>query len=113
MSVPVNKKAYKWQDTALARFVRAAYFAIVADCGVGKTLAAIRIAVAKNMPVIVITSTHRLCEQWKNDILQDTGPDEDVWVYDKPTETKQGNSYRAAFEAWLKTRANEKEENLD
>jgi superfamily II DNA or RNA helicase len=54
------------------------------------------------MPVIVIAPTHRLCEQWKNDILQDAGPDEDVWVYDKSTETKQGEYYREAFELWLK-----------
>jgi superfamily II DNA or RNA helicase len=55
------------------------------------------------MPVIVIAPTHRLCEQWKNDILQDAGPDEEVWVYDRPTETKQGEYYREAFEQWLTT----------
>jgi superfamily II DNA or RNA helicase len=97
----MDRKAYNWQNTAVARFVRAAYFAIVADCGVGKTLAAILIALAKNMPVIVIAPTHRLCEQWKKDILQDAGPDEEVWVYDKPAETKQGERYKEAFEQWL------------
>jgi superfamily II DNA or RNA helicase len=96
------KQSYKWQESAVARFARAAYFAIVADCGVGKTLAAIKIALAKRMPVIVITATHRLCEQWKHDILTDAGPDEQVWVYSKPEETKQGARYREAFEAWLK-----------
>jgi superfamily II DNA or RNA helicase len=101
MQETVAKKAYSWQNTALARFVRAAYFAIVADCGVGKTLAAIRIALAKKMPVIVIAPTHRLCEQWKNDILQNAGPDEEVWVYSRPEETKQGDYYREAFETWL------------
>jgi superfamily II DNA or RNA helicase len=97
----MSKKAYNWQDTALTRFTRAVYFAIVADCGVGKTLAAIRIALAKKMPVIVIAPTHRLCEQWKNDILRDAGPDEEVWVYSRPEETKQGDYYRESFEAWL------------
>jgi superfamily II DNA or RNA helicase len=95
------RKPYKWQETALARFARAAYFAIVADCGCGKTLAAIRIALTKKMPVIVIAPGHRLCEQWKNDILQDAGPDEDVWVYSRPEETKQGERYKEAFEKWL------------
>jgi superfamily II DNA or RNA helicase len=95
------KQSYSWQNTALARFARAIYFAIVADCGVGKTFAAIRIALAKKMPVIVIAPTHRLCEQWKNAILEDAGPDEDVWVYDKPTETKQGEYYKEIFEKWL------------
>jgi superfamily II DNA or RNA helicase len=92
------KQSYEWQNTALARFARAAYFAVVADCGCGKTLAAIRIALAKKMPVIVIAPTHRLCDQWKADILEDAGPDEEVWVFSKPEETKQGERY---FEEWL------------
>jgi superfamily II DNA or RNA helicase len=71
------------------------------DCGCGKTLAAIRIALAKKLPVIVITATHRLCEQWKNDILKDAGPDEDVWVYSRPEETRRGERYREDFETWL------------
>jgi superfamily II DNA or RNA helicase len=95
------KKIYRWQKTALARFARAVYFSIVADCGVGKTLAAILIALDKKMPVIVIAPTRRLCDQWKQDILRDAGPGEDVWVYDKPVETKQGERYREAFESWL------------
>jgi superfamily II DNA or RNA helicase len=96
------KRSYKWQSTALARFARAVYFAIVADCGCGKTLAAIRIALTKKMPVIVIAPTHRLCEQWKKDILKDAGADEDVWVYSRPEETAQGEHYRETFETWLR-----------
>jgi superfamily II DNA or RNA helicase len=99
----VDKKTYKWQNTAVARFVRAAYFAIVADCGCGKTFAAIRIALAKQMPVIVIAPTHRLCEQWRGDVLQDAGPDESVWVYDRNEERKHGKQYQEAFEKWLQS----------
>jgi superfamily II DNA or RNA helicase len=97
----VGKKIYDWQKTALARFTRAVYFSIVADCGCGKTLAAILIALAKKMPVIVIAPGHRLCEQWKKDILETAGPDEKVWVYSRPEETKQGEYYKEAFEQWL------------
>jgi superfamily II DNA or RNA helicase len=53
------------------------------------------------MPVIVIAPTHRLCEQWAADIKRDGGGDEKVWVYDKPTETKQGEYYKEIFEQWL------------
>jgi superfamily II DNA or RNA helicase len=94
-------KAYQWQENALARFARAAYFALVVDCGCGKTFAAIKIALAKRMPVIVIAPTHRLCEQWRDEILRDAGPDEEVWVYDKPSETRQGERYREEFSKWL------------
>jgi superfamily II DNA or RNA helicase len=97
----MSKKSYNWQDTALARFVREAYFAIVADCGCGKTLTAIQIALAKKMPVIVIAPTHRLCEQWATAIKEDGGEKEDVWVYSKPAETKQGESYKEGFEQWM------------
>jgi superfamily II DNA or RNA helicase len=95
------KKPYNWQNSAVARFVRAVYFSIVADCGVGKTFALILIALAKMMPVIVIAPGHRLCEQWKSDIEDALGEDADVWVYSRPEETKQGEHYREKFEQWL------------
>jgi superfamily II DNA or RNA helicase len=95
------KQSYNWQNTAFARFARAAYFAIVADCGVGKTFAAMRIALTKKMPVIVIAPGHRLCGQWKDAILQDAGPNEEVWVYSKPEETAQSGQYKEKFEKWL------------
>jgi superfamily II DNA or RNA helicase len=92
-----------WQLAAKARFVAREIMALVADCGVGKTFAAILIALAKNMPVIVIAPTHRLCEQWKEEIEETLGDEADVWVYAKPDETKQGDYYRERFEAWLTT----------
>jgi superfamily II DNA or RNA helicase len=98
----MTKTPYNWQRSAVMRCVRAAYFAIVADCGCGKTLAAIKIALGKMLPVIVIAPGRRLCEQWKNDILENAGPDEDVWLYAKPEETKQGEYYKERFEEWLK-----------
>jgi len=53
------------------------------------------------MPVIVIAPTHRLCEQWKSDIKEIAGDDADIWVYSKPEETKEGESYRERFAKWL------------
>jgi len=71
--------------------------------GCGKTLAGILIALKKAMPVIVIAPTHRLCEQWKKEIEEFAGEEADVWVYSKPEETKQGESYRERFVKWLTT----------
>lgn len=95
------KQTYDWQTSTVARCARAVYFSIVGDCGCGKTLAAIKIALAKMMPVIVIAPTRRLCEQWKEAILEDAGPDEQVWVYSNPQEMAQGETYREDFEKWL------------
>jgi len=94
-------KPYMWQLQAAVTGAAAKIIALVVDCGGGKTLAAILIALIKKLPVIVIAPTHRLCEQWKNDILDIMDDDADVWVYSKPDETKQGDQYRKRFEEWL------------
>jgi len=94
------KQPYNWQNAAVARFVRAAYFALVCDCGTGKTLAAILIALAKKKPVIVIAPGHRLCDQWK-EAIKEVDEEADVWVYSKPEETKQGAQYQERFKDWL------------
>jgi superfamily II DNA or RNA helicase len=75
---------------------------LVVDCGCGKTLAAILIALIKNKPVIVIAPTHRLCSQWKTDI-EESVENADVWLYSKPEETKQGVQYQERFKKWLTT----------
>jgi superfamily II DNA or RNA helicase len=96
---------YQWQQEALARFARAAYFALVVDCGLGKTLAAIAIAKEKRRSTLVITPGHDLCVQWRDEILSAAGSDEgeieDVWVYSRTEETKRGEAYREEFIAWL------------
>lgn len=92
---------YQWQKEALKRFARAAYFALVVDCGLGKTLAAILIAKEKNLPTLAIAPGNSLCAQWKGEILKAAGPDEDVWVYSRVEETKRGDAYREEFIAWL------------
>jgi superfamily II DNA or RNA helicase len=97
----MKRKNYKWQESAIAQFVRAVYFALVVDCGLGKTAAAIQIALGKMLPVIVIAPGHTLCNQWRDEIREVAGPDEDVWVFDKSTETAQGERYREDFSTWL------------
>jgi superfamily II DNA or RNA helicase len=98
-----SKIPWKWQIAAVARFGMEKIMSIVADCGTGKTFAAIMIALAKMMPVIVIAPGHMLCEQWRDDIKDVLGDDADVWVYSKPEETKQGEYYKERFEKWLTT----------
>jgi superfamily II DNA or RNA helicase len=100
---PQNReiKLYEWQKSAIARFARAAYFALVVDCGLGKTIAAIQIALRKKLPTLVIAPGHTLCNQWRDEILRVVGPDEQVWVHSKPEETKNVEKYREEFAQWL------------
>jgi len=94
-----DKVPWAWQINALAYATRN-ILATVADCGVGKTLFAIMVALIKNKPVIVIAPTRRLCAQWKDDIEKSVA-NADVWLYSKPEETKQGVKYQERFEQWL------------
>jgi len=94
---------YKWQLQAAAIGAARKIISLVVDCGCGKTLAAILIALEKKLPVIIIAPTHRLCEQWKNDIQEVLDAEADIWVYSKPEETKQGARYQERFEKWLTT----------
>jgi len=99
----LSKVPYAWQLQAATLGAAREIIALIVDCGCGKTLAAILIAIAKQMPNIVIAPTHRLCEQWKNEIKEVEGDSADVWVYSKPEETKEGEKYKERFEKWLTT----------
>ena len=96
----MKKVPYAWQIQAAAIGAVKEFISIAVDCSCGKTFAAILIALKKQMPVIVIAPTHRLCEQWKRDI-EETVAGADVWVYNKPEDTKQGAYYKERFERWL------------
>jgi superfamily II DNA or RNA helicase len=99
----MTKVPWAWQLAAKTRFAAQEIISLVVDCGCGKTFAAILIALAKMMPTVVIAPTHRLCEQWKEEIEETLGDEADVWVYSQPEETKQGDYYRERFETWLST----------
>jgi superfamily II DNA or RNA helicase len=96
----MKNKPYDWQNNAVVRFARAVYFALIVDCGCGKTLAAIMIALEKMKPVIIIAPTHRLCAQWK-EAIEENVEDADVWLYSRSEDTKQKELYKERFEEWL------------
>ena len=90
---------WDWQIKAAASYAGREIAAIVAHCGTGKTLAGILLAKAKQMPTIVIAPTHRLCEQWKEDIKEELGDEADVWVY--KAEDARRSGYWEEFDGWL------------
>jgi superfamily II DNA or RNA helicase len=95
----MKKVPWAWQLQAVGWAARQ-IISLVVDCGCGKTLAAILIALAKNKQNIVIAPGHRLCSQWEESI-KETDNAADVWLYSKPEETKQGAAYQERFEKWL------------
>jgi superfamily II DNA or RNA helicase len=97
-------KLYQWQEEALDLFAKAEFFALVADCGLGKTRAAIEIARRKSLPCLIITPGAALCGQWKEEILA-SDPDADVWVYNRQDEARLGEAYRDKLREWLASAA--------
>ena len=70
---------WKHQIQAKKRFSPAKFFALLFDCGTGKTRTAIRIAEEKELPVLVIAPKN-LCNQWRDQIKDLVGEEEDVLV---------------------------------
>ncbi len=95
-----GKRLYAWQQKAIKRFKDSPFFAIVADCGLGKSLAAIHIALKKRLPVIVIAPGHTLCDQWAREI-QEVDETADIWVYRASDESADKTGYGARFAKWL------------
>ena len=100
------KHLYNWQKKAVALFKNVSFGMLNICCGGGKTLAALQLAQEKELPVIIIAPGHHLCEQWVK-ALKEEDPEADIWVHNRPKETKEGQKYRDAFVAWLSTEAEE------
>ena len=72
-------KDWTHQAKATKRFSPARFFALLFDCGTGKTRTAIKIALKKQKPVLVIAPKN-LCRQWRDQIHEIAGKDEEVLV---------------------------------
>lgn len=95
-------KPYQWQEKTAEQSSAWDALCMWVDCGCGKTLALILIALRKLLPVIVIAPGHALCEQWKRELIESGAAEEkDVWVYDRNEERRQGAAYEPAFRAWV------------
>lgn len=60
-------KLWNHQKYAIEKYKDKEYFGLLFDMGLGKTMTAIKIAEAKDRPVLVI-APNALCEQWAEEI---------------------------------------------
>ena len=88
---------YKYQKDVIDRMKDLPYMMIDASCGTGKTLMAIHIAKAKNLPVMVIAPKN-LRATWVEELKADD--ENDVFVYD--ASMKNDENKRKEFMEWLK-----------
>lgn len=102
---------YRWQDIAIYLCSRLKAFALSVECGCGKTLAAIRIAFVKNLPVLVITP-NRLMDQWHDEILSCGEDEKNVWVHRAPEkkDAVEQQEYYSKLRSWINGGNNGREE---
>lgn len=60
-------KLWSHQQYAVDKYKDKPFFGLLFDMGLGKSLTAIKIAEAKDKPVLII-APNALCEQWKEEI---------------------------------------------
>jgi superfamily II DNA or RNA helicase len=95
------KTPREYQHNAFTRLVDALYFCLNFDCGLGKTFVLCWIAVTRGMPMIVIAPKN-LTEQWRDEFIACGVAAEDIFIADKPAETKDPEGYKSTFEKWLR-----------
>ena len=94
------KQPRAYQQNAFDRFKDAVVSCINLDCGLGKTFVAIWIALWKKKPTLII-APKRLCKIWQEELI-DSGVDPaDIFIADKPEESKDPEGYAKRFQEWL------------
>lgn len=88
-------KLWKHQEYAIEKYKDRPFFGLLFHMGLGKTLTAIRIAEAKDKPVLII-APNALCNQWADEIQQNAEKEWDVLVCTSKTRKKK--TFREALD---------------
>lgn len=80
----MSKKLWKHQSYAIDKYKNRPFFGLLFSCGLGKTLTTIRIAEAKDRPVLII-APNALCKQWKDEIEANKEKDWNVLICSSKT----------------------------
>lgn len=87
-------KLWNHQKYAIEKFKDRPYFGLLFDCGLGKTVTAIKIAEAKERPVLII-APNVLCKQWAEEIEDKKEKDWTTVVC--TSKTKSTKRFKEAF----------------
>lgn len=87
-------KLWSHQQYAVDKYKNKPFFGLLFDMGLGKSLTAIKIAEAKERPVLII-APNALCEQWAEEI--DKYKEKDWEVVVCTSRTKKTKKFREAF----------------
>ena len=95
----MKKKPYKWQEQAIAEKTGKEFFMLNCSCGLGKTYTFIEIVRNSKYPKIIIAPKN-ICNQWKNELVDESIPVEKIWVFDQPVMSKNPIPYKQQFTHW-------------
>lgn len=87
-------KLWNHQKYAIEKFKNRPFFGLLFDCGLGKTVTAIKIAEAKERPVLII-APNVLCKQWAEEIEDKKEKDWNTVVC--TSKTKNTKRFKEAF----------------
>ena len=97
-------KLWNHQQYAVDRYKDRHFFGLLFDMGLGKTLTAIKIAEAKDKPVLII-APNALCEQWKEEIEKYEEKEWEVQVC--TSKTRHTKRFKEGFEKLCEGGTNE------
>ena len=98
------KKLWAHQKYAIEKYKDRAFFGLIFDMGLGKTLTATRIAEAKDKPVLII-APNALCKQWADELTnkdEDRITEKDWNVVVCTSKTKNTQKFKKALEELCK-----------
>lgn len=97
------KKPYEWQKKAIKEKKNKEFFMLNCCCGSGKTYTFIEIIRDHKHPKIIIAPKN-ICNQWKNELMDEGIEEKDIWVFDQPTMSKKPVEYKQLFTDWAVNR---------
>ena len=92
------RKPFEYQKGIIERSIGRPYTMVNAACGTGKSLIASQTALGKGKPTLIITPKN-IMDDFKDELIADGVPEEDIFVYDAVKSHKDG--YYRAFLEWL------------
>lgn len=95
------RKLFKHQEEAFEKIKDMKYAMANMSCGTGKTCLADALALYKGKATLIITPKAVLTS-WKEELMEDGVPEEDIWVYTAEDKRKTGEEkYLEELKAFL------------
>jgi len=94
------KKPYAWQMKAIKEKKNKEFVMLNCCCGAGKTYTFIELIRNHNSAKLIIAPKN-ICEQWKQELVDEFIEPAIIWVFDQPEMSKNPVLYKQRFIDWL------------